>query len=181
MTYPIIDCTIEQAREYLVQDFSKTLKRTIYLYLDTKIEKDIRDGFFEPVLLFFCWCDYLGALYTGNTKDGTSTKRSKAFMHDILGEVNERYKNEGVTDDLMKLYRHGLVHFFQPENFLIAKLDTDDHLTKKQGILNISIKQLLNEMLEGITLFAKDLDPDIENNSYGSLNAFNKARKDRGK
>lgn len=180
MTNPIVDCTIKEAQEYLIQDFSKEVIRTKYLYLEIPIPKEIGDGFFEPILIFVCWCDSLGALYTGDAKRGRSTKRSKIFMKDILGEVNNRYKDEGVTDDLLEDYRHLLVHFFQPKNFLIAKSDIDHHLTKKDGKLNIGIKQLLNEMLEGIKLFAKVLDPDIENNSYGSLRAFNKARKERG-
>ena len=102
-------------------------------------------------------------------------------MNNILGEVNNRYKDEGVADDLLEDYRHLLVHFFQPKKFFISKLETGNHLTKNDGKLNIGIKQLLNEMLEGIKHFASELDPDIENNSYGSLNAFNNARKEIGK
>ena len=137
--------------------------------------------FLNRYFYFLCWCDYLGALYTSDAKYGTSTKRSNIFMNNILGEVNNRYKDEGVADDLLEDYRHLLVHFFQPKKFFISKLETGNHLTKNDGKLNIGIKQLLNEMLEGIKHFASELDPDIENNSYGSLNAFNNARKEIGK
>jgi hypothetical protein len=174
MTCPFKDLTLDEAQEYLRQDFSKTVKRTIYLYLNTNIKQEIGDGYFEPVLLFFCWCDYLGALYTGEPERGKSTKRSKVFIRDILGKINKRYKD--ANKDLMNLYRHPLVHIYQPKNFFIARCQTDNHLKMINEQLHISIEQLLNDMLEGIKLFAEGLDPD-NNKSKGSLYAFNKATK----
>jgi len=169
------DYTKKEAQDHLTNDFIKTVKRTQYLYLNTSIEKEIGQGYFEPLLLFFCWCDYLGALYTGEAGDGTSTKRSKAFICDILGNTNEHYKR--VVDKLMDLYRHRLVHTYHPKNFHISIKDLDTHLTIKDGNLHISITKSLDEMLLGINLFASKFDDD-ENNSNERLMKFNKARQE---
>lgn len=182
MWYPIKDYTLSEARRFLRSDFSKVIKRTKYLYVTRKQPKRIGPGFFEPVLLCFCWCDFLGALYTGDGKSAReggmgNTKRSKVFIDDVLGAINPAYKN--VSDDLIKVYRHGPVHAYAPSgSFDIMLSGKAQHLKKSDSKVVISLEHLLDELLAGVTHFAKILYRDSTALGKGTLVAFNKARKE---
>lgn len=182
MWYPIKDYTLSEARRFLRSDFSKVIKRTKYLYITRKPRKSIGPGFFEPVLLSLCWCDFLGALYAGDGKsfrDGGmgNTKRSKAFIDCILGSINPAYKK--VSDDLIKVYRHGPVHAYAPAgSFDIRLSDKTHHLKKSRLRVIISLEHLLDDLLAGVTYFAKTLHRDSISLRKGTLGAFNKARRE---
>lgn len=182
MWYPIKDYTLSEARRFLRNDFSKVIKRTKYLYVTRKPSKRIGPGFFEPVLLCLCWCDFLGALYAGDGKDVRAggmgnTKRSKVFIDDVLGAINPAYKK--VSDDLIKVYRHGPVHAYAPSgSFDIRLSDKAQHLKKSGGRVVVSLEHLLDELLAGVTHFAKTLHRDSTSLGKGTLVAFNKARKE---
>ncbi len=182
MWYPIKDFTLGEAKKFLREDFAKVVKRTKYLYVKRKPKKSIGYGFFEPVLLCLCWCDFLGALYIGDGKsirDGGigNTKRSKMFIDGVLATVNPNYKT--VSNDLIKVYRHGTVHAYAPVGaFDIRLSDKGQHLRNKGGRVTVSVEHLLDELLEGNKCFAKILHNDSRSLSAGSLVAFNKARKE---
>ena len=182
MWYPIKNYTLAEARCFLRSDFSKVIKRTKYLYVSKKLPLNVGPGFFEPLLLCFCWCDFLGALYAGDGKSSNSggignTKRSKAFIEDVLGEINPAYKN--VSEDLIKVYRHGTVHAYAPSgSFDIRISDKDHHLTKSGDNIVISLEHLLDDLLSGVMHFAKTLRRDSMSLEKGTLAAFNKARKE---
>jgi len=184
MWYPIKDYTLAEAKSFLHSDFAKVLKRTKYLYIERKPRKSIGYGFFEPILLCLCWCDFLGALYCGDGKSVReggigSTKRSKIFIDDVLGTVNPHYRQ--VSKDLIKVYRHGTVHAYAPAgNFDIRLSDKANHLKKESGRVIVSLEHLLSDMLEGVRHFAKMLHLDSQSLSRGSLVAFNKARMELG-
>lgn len=182
MWYPIKDYTLTEARRFLRGDFSKVIKRTKYLYVSRKSSKRIGPGFFEPVLLCFCWCDFLGALYAGDGKSVReggigNTKRSKVFIDNVLGAINPAYMK--TSDDLIKVYRHGLVHAYAPSgSFDIRLSDKAQHLTKSGDKVVISLEHLLDEFLAGVTHFAKTLHQHSTSLEKGTLVAFNKARKE---
>lgn len=182
MWYPIRDYTLGEARRFLRTDFSKVIKRTKYLYVTRKPPKRIGPGFFEPLLLCFCWCDFLGALYAGDGKSMReggigNTKRSKVFIDDILGAINPVYRK--VSAELIKVYRHGPVHAYAPSgSFDIRLSDKAHHLTKSGHTVVISLEHLLDELLAGVTHFSKTLRQSSMLLEKGTLVAFNKARKE---
>lgn len=184
MWYPIKDYTLGEAKSFLRSDFAKVLKRTKYLYVERKPKKSVGYGFFEPILLCLCWCDFLGALYCGDGKrvrEGGigNTKRSKIFIDEVLGAVNPRYRE--VSDELIRVYRHGTVHAYAPaRDFDIRVSDKAEHLKKEGAKVIISLEHFLIDMLEGTKQFAKILHLDSQSLSRGSLVAFNKARRELG-
>jgi len=182
--YPIKDYTLGEAKSFLRSDFAKVLKRTKYLYVERKPKKSVGYGFFEPILLCLCWCDFLGALYCGDGKrvrEGGigNTKRSKIFIDEVLGAVNARYRE--VSDELIRVYRHGTVHAYAPaRDFKIKLSDKAEHLKKEGAKVIISLEHFLIDMLEGTKQFARILHLDSQSLSRGSLVAFNKARRELG-
>jgi hypothetical protein len=184
MWYPIRDYTLADAKQFLLDDFIKVLKRTKYHYVERKPRKSIGYGFFEPILLCLCWCDFLGALYCGDGKsirEGGlgNTKRSEIFINDVLGAINPDYRQ--VSADLIKIYRHGTVHAYAPAgNFDIRVSDKVNHLKLQRGRVILSLEDLLTDMIKGVKLFAQTLHLDSQSLSRGSLVAFNKARTELG-
>jgi hypothetical protein len=180
MWYPIKDYSLKEAKDFLRKDFIKVVKRTKYLYVERKPRKTIGYGFFEPIILCFSWCDFLGALYCGSGKQQSkgglgNTERSKTFINEILGNINPKYKDASLK--LVKMYRNGTVHAYAPsDGFDIRIHDTSEHLNKRNNKLIISIEQLVNDMIEGANCFAKFLHLNSKTMSNGSLVAFNKGR-----
>lgn len=78
-------------------------------------------GYFGVTRLILCFIDFLGTLYSGYS--GKKTKKGrmivsepwkiKKFITDILGEVDLKYRENGEL--LHDMYRHGLVHLYQPK------------------------------------------------------------------
>jgi hypothetical protein len=173
MWYPAGNFTLRQAKDFLRKDFLKVVRRTKYLYVDKRPTKKYGASFFEPILLCLSWCDFLGALYSGSglprNKGGLSDeKRMTAFIVDILGEVNTRYK--GVSRDLVRVYRHGPAHAYAPAgNFHIAIRDPIQHLQKRDNRLIISLDDLLREMIAATKYFAIALKADSKSLKRGTL------------
>jgi hypothetical protein len=184
MWYPLKDFTVQEAKGFLRSDFARVVKRTKYLYVERKPKKSIGYGFFEPILLCLCWCDFLGALYCGDGKGISgggigNTKRSKKFIDEILGAVNPEYKN--VSRDLIRVYRHGTVHAFAPAGtFEIRLSDKAHHLRIEKDRVVVSVEQLLDDLLVGTKYFAKRLRHVSTVLVPGTLGAFNKGRKELG-
>lgn len=182
MWYPRGNYTLAKAKEFLTKDFIKVLKRTYHFYVKRTPPKKIGYGFFEPVLLCMCWCDFLGALYCGDGKsirEGGigNTKRSKLYIKDILGQINKDYKNVAVY--LVKVYRHGTVHAFAPDGNFHILMYSRKHLERESdGRVRISLKHFLKDMIDGVKLFSRELGKNTA--GYGSLNAFNKGRREIG-
>jgi len=184
MWYPIRDYTLAEAKKFLRKDFLRALERTKYLYVERKPKKSIGRGFFEPILLCLCWCDFLGALYCGDGKsvrDGGlgNTRRSEIFINEVLGTINPGYRQ--VSADLIKIYRHGTVHAYAPAvNFDIRLSDKANHLGRQSGKVIVSLEDLLTDMIKGVKLFATNIHLNSQSLSRGSLVAFNKARTELG-
>ncbi|OFZ67735.1 MAG: hypothetical protein A2V79_02635 [Betaproteobacteria bacterium RBG_16_56_24] len=107
-----IDYTAESARQFLLDDFLKVIRRARFLYVETSPPDNIGHGFFEPITLSLCWCDFLGALYSG---DGTmgNTERIKTYITEVLGKSSPRYKS--AAKHLVSIYRNGSVHAYAPD------------------------------------------------------------------
>lgn len=88
-------------------------------------------GYFGPSRSILCFVDFLGALYhgyderedkeylSGKSKRRTISKSEYAveFLNNVFGEkIDPNYRIEGET--LFKMYRHGLVHLYQPKSFV---------------------------------------------------------------
>jgi hypothetical protein len=129
-------------------------------------------GFFEPVQLALCWCDFLGALYCGSTAGGNSM-RIGAFLNGVLSEVNPAYRT--VATDLVKVYRHGMVHAYAPDGaFQIVVPVSQQHLKRQAGAVVISVSMLLDDMLQGVNRFANGLTNGAS--GPGTLAALNDGR-----
>ncbi len=170
------DFTVEMAKEFLLSDFIKSVKRTRILYIETEPKPEIGYGFFEPIMLVLCWCDFLGALYTGKAKHGDATERSEIFIKEVMSKVNPKYAQSSKL--LVKNYRHGSVHAYAPGgNFNILINEPDSHLKQnhRPRVLKINVDSLIDDFEQAIILFAENIkDSGLEEN--GSILVFNKSR-----
>jgi len=79
-------------------------------------------GYFGVTRQVMCFVDFLGALYAGyngelkyGRMDISNSKKAMQFIHEILGdEIDKKYRENG--EELYAMYRHGLVHLYQPKN-----------------------------------------------------------------
>lgn len=76
-------------------------------------------GYFGVTRQILCLVEFLGTLYCGydkkrDGKDIAQTWKAEKFIKEIMGkEIDEYY---GTNGDLMyAMYRHGLVHLYQPK------------------------------------------------------------------
>ncbi len=88
-------------------------------------------GYFGASRQILCFIDFLGTLYSGydekldkkfkNSKgkirEISTSDQSIKFIKEVMGEkIDPYYKLNGEV--LYKMYRHGLVHLYQPKSFL---------------------------------------------------------------
>jgi hypothetical protein len=176
MWYPMGVYTLDQARRFLRDDFSKVIRRARFLYVDSPQHPDLGFGFFEPVQLSLCWCDFLGSLYNGTTRGGNGT-RIRGFVNNVLGEVNTDYC--GVAEDLLTIYRHGMVHGYAPDGiFQIVVPAHPEHLRRHGGAVVVSVARLLDDLLQGVYRFGDGLTETGA--APGSLAALNAGRAELG-
>ena len=166
------------ATEFLLKDFVKVIRRTRSLYVETEPVNDIGYGFFEPVMLGLCWCDFLGALYYGDGNLG-NTERSKKYISGVLGAINPRYNS--AAKHLVKTYRNGAVHGYSPDgNFNITLKDSESHLTEKHNpfCLVISVNDFLIDLERSVKSFAENISNTEGKEGLGTLESLNQARRD---
>lgn len=110
----------------LFPQIKKEIKNWIY-------PKKQTGGYFAVTRQIFCMVDFLGAVYAGyplleerNDKRGEKIATSKKAIKFITTffEPEETYQQDIVTK-LYKMYRHGLVHLYQPK---ILKLSSRKRL-----------------------------------------------------
>jgi len=79
-------------------------------------------GYFGVTRQILCLVDFLGALYSGyngevDKKTGrkliSKAKNTINFIQEFFGEIDPNYKTKGKY--LYLMYRHGLVHLYQPK------------------------------------------------------------------
>jgi hypothetical protein len=170
--------SLDKARDFLRQDFLKALVRTRYLYVEAP-PPIYGPGFFEPVVLCFCWIDFLGALYLGT---GTSQKneRGVAFLDCVVAKINPAYA--AVSAELLAVYRNGMVHAYAPAGqFDLRTADRVAHLSRTADHqIVISIEDLVEDLIESTCRYADELSDNDPLEKPGNLAAFNKAHKELG-
>lgn len=168
--------TLKTARGYLTGNIIWPVKRTRRLYVklaprDSGLPKARRHGYFEPVLLCLCWCDFLGALYFG---EGIAADRRRivGWLRGPMAKQNRLYRTR--AEKIYKAYRNGLVHGFEPKWFYLSYNETGRHLTnfKTHGV-RIDIPTLLDDLIKAIYDFAMHLQKSRKP-VHGSIKAFNK-------
>lgn len=78
-------------------------------------------GYFGVTRQILCLIDFLGTLYSGysgkKTKKGrmiiSEPWKAKKFITIVFGEIDSKYEENGEL--LYDMYRHGLVHLYQPK------------------------------------------------------------------
>jgi len=171
------DFTVENVKEFLLYDFIKSIKRTRILYVETECPPEISYGFFEPIMLILCWCDFLGALYTGKGDWKNSSERAEIFIKEVMNKFNPKYEQSATI--LVKNYRGGSVHAYAPGgNFNILLNEPDEHLkqTHRPHMLKVNINNLIDDFEKSIGWLANNITDNNSNAENGSLLAFNQAR-----
>ncbi len=155
----------------------KSVKRTRILYLQTKLPPEVGCGFFEPVTLILCWCDFLGALYSGKGDWKDSTERAEIFIKEVMYKFNSKYVQSSKA--LVRSYRHGIVHGYTPGgNFNILLNKPEEHLMQlhRPHVLKVDINSLVDDFEKSVEWFANNLFETSDPNIHGGLAALNKAR-----
>lgn len=174
---------LNEAKGFLIDNFLCVLRRTRRLYVelarqDQQLKSEGREhGYFEPVLLCICWCDFLGALYLGEGK-GDDKRRIVQWLKGPMASRNKLYRKH--ASKIHEAYRNGLVHGFQPNWFDISYDEPKDHLVVNGKIIKIDVSTLIDDMIASVGDFASQLSDKSGGMStrHGSLEAFNHAAKE---
>src|SRR6185437_301987 len=80
-------------------------------------------GYFGVTRHILCFVDFLGALYSGyktenlkEKEDVAMTRKAVRFITEVMKNVDEYYEVNGFR--FYDMYRHRLVHLYQPKVFL---------------------------------------------------------------
>jgi len=153
-------------------------------------------GYFGVTRQIVCMIDFMGALYCGfdpkkdikvrgdrTFKHIASSQKALTFIEEIFGSIDENYTENGRY--LIEMYRHGLVHLYQPKELKlkdgrvlswlpykggrIADIRVSDdriirgagHLrivaNSGQNFLPVSIKCLYDDLLTSIDVYIEKL------------------------
>lgn len=107
-----------QIKEFLEEEVKEQifLETAPLLYTGQEV-----GGYFGVTRQVLCFIDFFGALFSGyNGKDKykngakkiSTSKKAIIFITEVLGEIDPKYKENGKY--LYAIYRHGLVHLYQP-------------------------------------------------------------------
>ena len=165
-------------------------------------------GYFGVTRQILCLVDFLGALYSGyngevDKKTGRKviSKAEKAikFIEDVFGDKDTNYKTNGKY--LYLMYRHGLVHLYQPkelelkdgkklswlaykgarEGATVLEVQNVRHMEISQNphdpnikYLTIWITSLYYDLITAMDLYTKKLenDKDSQNKWITTANAI---------
>lgn len=109
-----------QMRRFLSEELKEQILLEIspILYLGQE-----QGGYFGVTRHILCYIDFLGALYSGYRRENLTEKEDVAmsrkairFITEIMKEVDVYYSLNGKL--FYEMYRHGLVHLYQPKMFL---------------------------------------------------------------
>lgn len=110
------DMNLEQIKSFLEEELKEQILLDIapILYIGQKV-----GGYFGVTRQILCLVDFLGALYRGY--DGkrknkrmviSETWKAKELIKGVFGDIDPKYRENGEV--LYDMYRHGLVHLYQP-------------------------------------------------------------------
>src|SRR6266545_6793897 len=110
---------LELSKSYL-DNIILEVQRTRWLYVDVagrrgELPEKLRGdlplehslGYFEPIRLFFCWADLLGALHSGDGSQG-NPRRVKAWLGFMGGAIRKEYGD--LAEQIYATYRNALIH-----------------------------------------------------------------------
>lgn len=111
------DMELEQIKAFLEGE----VKEQIALEISPLLYNDqATGGYFGVTRQILCMVDFLGALfcgYTGKKKFGrmeiSESWKATQFITTVFGEFDDIYRQNGEV--LYYMYRHGLVHLYQPK------------------------------------------------------------------
>lgn len=177
-----MDFSLDEAQHEL-DEVAKEIQRTQWLYTQVAWNPEYVEiprallpdfplgaatGFFEPLRLFFCWADYLGALYLGNGLRGQNPERIKAWLAFM-------WQDENLAAKVCDGYRNHLVHARAPGHHSISFGEPVEHLIElSNGVVRLDVPKLLEETLAAVRRYAVSLPRD--GTGPGSLDAFNRGR-----
>lgn len=109
------EMTIDKIEHFLLKgDMQDVIKYDIEPILHLELEPG---GFFGAPRQILCMIDFLGAAYSGKYKN--TARGAVKFIKNIMGSnaIDPNYKINGEL--MYKMYRHGLIHLFQPKKFIL--------------------------------------------------------------
>ncbi len=107
--------SLDEIEKFLLKgDMQDVLKWDVEPILHLNREEG---GYFGVPRQLFSLIDFLGSTYTGKHKPGNSSRGAVKYIHEVMGsdEIDPNYKKNGKL--MYDMYRHGIVHFFQPKKF----------------------------------------------------------------
>ena len=116
--------TLEQVENFLNNEVKGQIELEIEPLLYPNQETG---GYFGVTLQVLCFLEFLGAAYTGyngtecyfnGAKKISTSEKTLKFIAEVLGSLHQEYSENGKF--LYAMYRHGLVHLYQPRTI---KLD----------------------------------------------------------
>lgn len=100
----------------VLKDKVKSLENDVRKCLSESKEERLQPAAFTALLACFSTLDFLSALYSGNAGTASSTtKQVKSFLDRYFDYSPKK------RDLLLKIYRHKLVHLFQPGHLVSYK------------------------------------------------------------
>ncbi|MBI4064838.1 hypothetical protein HY409_00505 [Candidatus Gottesmanbacteria bacterium] len=205
------DMKLWEMRQFLQEEVKEQILLEIAPILHVGIAQG---GYFGVTRQILCLVDFLGALYSGyngevdkKTERKLISKGEKAikFIEEIMGENDPNYKTNGKY--LYLMYRHGLVHLYQPkeielkdgkklswlaykgprEGTNVLEVQNVKHMGISQSpqdpntkYLTISIISLYYDLITAIDLFTKklELEKDLQNKWISTANAISEPEKE---
>ena len=205
------DMKLWEMRQFLQEEVKEQILLEIAPILHVGIAQG---GYFGVTRQILCLVDFLGALYSGyngevdkKTERKMISKGEKAikFIEEIMGENDPNYKTNGIY--LYLMYRHGLVHLYQPkeielkdgkklswlaykgprEGTNVLEVQNVKHMGISQSpqdpntkYLTISIISLYYDLITAIDLFTKklELEKDLQNKWISTANAISEPEKE---
>lgn len=105
----------EEIRQFLTEEVKEQILLEIAPILHLG---KLPGGYFGVSRQILCMLEFLGSLYGGYDGKGniSNARKAKKFIRELMGEnIDRYYKLNGSV--MYDMYRHGLVHTYQPKTF----------------------------------------------------------------
>lgn len=127
----------------VLKDKIKSLQNDVRKCLSESKKEELQPATFTALLTCFSTLDFLSALYAGDAgANASTTAQVTSFIHSYFGYSSKK------TDLLLKIYRHKLVHLFQPGHIVEYKNVTYSWTiydkNKKKHLVTSKVNKLIN-------------------------------------
>lgn len=161
MSFPQMKCFLsEELKEQILLEISPIL------YLG-----QAQGGYFGATRHILCYIDFLGALYSGyrtenfkEKEDVAMTRKAVRFITEVMKNIDEYYEINGQR--FYEMYRHGLVHLYQPKVLYIKSNKKYQRWLVYKGPRENAIVKIGNFELSGIRHLGIISDPQVLNTEY---------------